>query len=270
MSLLKMPIINNPLEQFEIIKLIAIESPIFGYIQIALTNIGLSLLLVIPFIICLHLLSTMGSKLGRSNTYNLGMESLFGFVLNLIRDQVGPAGQSFLPVVYSLFLFILFANLVGLVPYSFGATTQFALTLGLSSTIVLGTTFLGLSLHGLKFFSLFVPAGTPLVLVPLLVVIETVSYTARALSLGIRLAANLISGHILLKIIATFSWHMASSSLLGFLLTPFPILLLSALYVLEAGVAFLQAYVFLLLTLSYIKDTMALHGESTPSPSASS
>jgi len=169
-----------------------------------------------------------------------------------------------------LFLFILFANLVGLVPYSFGATTQFALTLGLSSTIVLGTTFLGLSLHGLQFFSLFVPAGTPLVLVPLLVVIETVSYTARALSLGIRLAANLISGHILLKIIATFSWHMASSSLLGFLLTPFPILLLSALYVLEAGVAFLQAYVFLLLTLSYIKDTMALHGESTPSPSASS
>ena len=141
------------------------------------------------------------------------------------------------------------------------------LTLGLSSTIVLGVTFLGLRLHGFHFFSYFVPGGTPLALVPLLTLIETVSYVARAFSLGVRLSANMLAGHILLHLIASFSWKFITGSLIGLLLAPLPLILLTLLYGLEVGVALIQAYVFVLLTCSYIKDAIALHDES---PSTSS
>ncbi|CAB4424407.1 unnamed protein product [Rhizophagus irregularis] len=154
---------------------------------------------------------------------------------------------------------------LGLIPYSFTATAHFALTLGFSSTILLGVTLLGLHRHGLHFFSLFVPAGTPLPLVPLLVLIESVSYLARAFSLGIRLAANMLAGHILLHIIATFSWKFIVGSLLGIIMIPLPLLFLTLLYGLEIGVALIQAYVFVLLTCSYINDAISLHSENSPS-----
>jgi len=196
------------------------------------------------------------------------MESLFGSVLQVVKDQVGPTGQPYFPAIYSLFLFILFLNLVGLIPYSFTATAHFALTLGFSTTIIMGVTLLGLYLHGLRFFSLFVPAGTPLALVPMLVLIESVSYLARAFSLGIRLSANMLAGHILLHIIADFSWSFITGSLLGVILIPLPLLFLTLLYGLEIGVALIQAYVFVLLTCNYIKDAISLHNES-PSTSSS-
>ena len=251
--------IYNPLEQFEIINFIAMEGPLFGYIQIGLTNIGFYLLLASLFLIFLHLLYNREGVLGLGNTLMLCMESLFGFVLQLVKNQVGPTWQSYFPAVYSLFLFILSLNLVGLIPYSFTATAHFAFTLGLSSTIVLGVTFLGLRLHGFHFFSYFVPGGTPLALVPLLTLIETVSYVARAFSLGVRLTANMLAGHILLHLIGSFSWKFITGSLIGFLLAPVPLLLLTLLYGLEIGVALIQAYVFALLTCSYIKDAIFLH-----------
>jgi F-type H+-transporting ATPase subunit a len=189
------------------------------------------------------------------------METIFGFVLQLVKNQVGPTGQPYFPAIYSLFLFILFLNLVGLIPYSFTATAQFALTLGLSSTIILGVTILGLKLHGLHFFSLFVPAGTPLALVPLLTIIEAVSYVARAVSLGVRLSANMLAGHILLHLFSTFSWKFITGSFLGLLLAPLPLLFITLLYGLEIGVAFIQAFVFVLLTCSYIQDAIKLHGD---------
>ena len=192
------------------------------------------------------------------------MEYLFGFVLQLVKNQVGPSGQPYFPAIYSLFLFILLLNLIGLIPYSFTATAHFALTLGFSSTIVLGVTILGLNLHGLRFFSLFVPAGTPLALVPFLTLIEAVSYVARAVSLGVRLSANMLAGHILIHIIASFSWKFITGSLIGLLLAPLPILLLTLLFGLEIGVALIQAYVFVLLTCSYINDALTLHSENSP------
>lgn len=260
--------IYNPLEQFEIIKFIAMEGPLFGYIQIGLTNIGFYLLLASLFLIFLHLLYNKEGVLGLGNTLMLCVESLFGFILQLVKNQIGPKGQPYFPAIYSLFLFILFINLIGLIPYSFTATAHFALTLGFSSTILLGVTLLGLHRHGLHFFSLFVPAGTPLPLVPLLVLIESVSYLARAFSLGIRLSANMLAGHILLHIIASFSWKFIIGSLIGLLLTPLPLLFLTLLYGLEIGVALIQAYVFVLLTCSYINDAITLHEE--PSSASSS
>lgn len=253
--------IYNPLEQFEIVKFIAMEGPLFGYIQIGLTNIGFYLLLASLFLIFLHLLYNREAVLGLGNTLMLCMEMNFGFVLQLVKNQVGPSGQPYFPAIYSLFLFILFLNLVGLIPYSFTATAQFALTLGLSSTIILGVTILGLKLHGLHFFSLFVPAGTPLALVPLLTLIEAVSYVARAVSLGVRLSANMLAGHILLHLIASFSWKFITGSFLGLLLAPLPLLFITLLYGLEIGVAFIQAFVFVLLTCSYIQDAIKLHGD---------
>lgn len=259
---------HNPLEQFEIVKFIAMEGPLFGYIQFGLTNIGFYLFLASLFLIFLHLQYNREGVIGLGNTLMLCMESLFGFVLQLVKNQVGPKGQPYFPAIYSLFLFILFLNLIGLIPYSFTATAHFALTLGLSSTIVLGVTLLGLHRHGLHFFSFFVPAGTPLALVPLLVVIESVSYLARAFSLGIRLSANMLAGHILLHIISSFSWKFITGSLLGIIMIPLPLLLLTLLYGLEIGVALIQAYVFVLLTCSYINDVIYLHEE--PSSASSS
>jgi F-type H+-transporting ATPase subunit a len=256
--------IYNPLEQFEIFQFIAIEGPLFGYIQIGLTNIGFYLLLASLFLIFLHLLYNREGVLGLGNTLFLCMESLFGFVLQLVKNQVGSKGQPYFPALYSLFLFILLLNLIGLIPYSFCATAQFALTLGFSTTIVLGVTILGLKLHGFHFFSLFVPAGTPLALVPLLTFIESVSYVARAVSLGVRLSANMLAGHILLHLIGSFSWQFLTGSLIGVLLAPLPLLFLTLLYGLEVGVAFIQAYVFVLLTSSYINDGLSLHSENSP------
>jgi len=261
--------IYNPLEQFEIFKFIALEGPLFGYIQIGLTNIGFYLLLASLFLIFLHLQYNREGILGLGNTLMLCMESIFGFVLQLVKNQIGPSGQPYFPALYSLFLFILLLNLIGLIPYSFCATAQFALTLGLSTTIVLGVTILGLKLHGFRFFSLFVPAGTPLGLVPLLTLIETVSYVARAVSLGVRLFANMLAGHILLHLISSFSWKFITGSLIGLICAPLPLVFLTLLYGLEIAVAFIQAFVFVLLTSSYIKDALNLHDEPSSSPKIS-
>lgn len=252
---------HNPLEQFEIVKFIAMEGPLFGYIQLGLTNIGFYLFLASLFLIFLHLQYNKEGVLGLGNTLMLCIESLFGFVLQLVKNQVGRTGQPYFPAIYSLFLFILFLNLIGLIPYSFTATAHFALTLGFSSIIVLGVTILGLKLHGLHFFSLFVPAGTPLALVPFLTFIETVSYVARTVSLGVRLSANMLAGHILLHLISSFSWKFITGSLMGLIFAPLPLIFLTLLYGLEVGIAFIQAYVFVLLTCSYINDAINLHSE---------
>jgi F-type H+-transporting ATPase subunit a len=150
-------------------------------------------------------------------------------------------------------------NLIGLVPYSFAPTSHFALTFSLSFTIVLGATILGLSQHGLKFFSLFVPAGCPLALLPLLVLIEFISYLARNVSLGLRLAANILSGHMLLNILSGFTYNIMSSGILFFFVGIFPLGFIIAFSGLEFAIAFIQAQVFVVLSCSYIKDALELH-----------
>lgn len=165
----------------------------------------------------------------------------------------------FFPFISALFIYILINNLVGMVPYSFAPTSHFILTFSISFTVVIGATLLGFYIHDLKFFSLFVPSGCPLGLLPLLVIIEFISYLARNVSLGLRLAANIISGHLLLNILAGFTYSIMTSGILFFFLGLLPLGFILAFSGLEIGIAFIQAQVFVVLSASYIKDGLDLH-----------
>jgi F-type H+-transporting ATPase subunit a len=146
-----------------------------------------------------------------------------------------------------------------MIPYSFASTSHFVLTFALSFTIVLGATILGFQQHGLQFFSLLVPAGCPIGLLPLLVLIEFISYLARNISLGLRLAANILSGHMLLSILAGFTYNIMTSGVIFFFLGLIPLSFIIAFSGLELGIALIQAQVFVVLTSGYIKDGLDLH-----------
>jgi F-type H+-transporting ATPase subunit a len=176
-----------------------------------------------------------------------------------VREQIGIRNEIYLPFIYSLFFFIIISNLIGNIPYSFTITTSIILSVGLSFTIFIGVTVLSLFKHGLHFFSFFIPGGTPLALVPLLVLIEVISYLARALSLGVRLFANVMAGHTLLKILSTFLYQLFTSSIIIAILTLIPFAIFVAIIGLEIAVSIIQAYVFVLLTSSYLKDAIELH-----------
>ncbi|PIM97137.1 hypothetical protein CDL12_30394 [Handroanthus impetiginosus] len=212
--------ITSPLDQFEIRNLLSLDAPILGNLSLSLTSI------------------------------------VHGIVVNQINAK---NGQVYFPLMYTLFVFILMNNLIGLVPYSFASTSHFALTFSLSFTIVLGATLLGLNKHGLEFFSLFVPAGTPIALLPLLVIIEFISYLARNISLGLRLGANILSGHLLLTILSGFTYNIMTSGFIFFFLGFFPIAFIVAFSGLEFAIAFIQAQVFIILSCSYVKDALELH-----------
>jgi F-type H+-transporting ATPase subunit a len=177
-----------------------------------------------------------------------------------VTNQINPTkGQIYFPFIYTLFIFILVNNLIGMVPYSFASTSHFIFTFSLSFTVVLGATILGFQKHGLEFFSLLVPAGCPLALLPLLVLIEFISYLSRNVSLGLRLGANILSGHMLLNILAGFTYNIMTSGFIFFFLGLIPLAFIIAFSGLELGIAFIQAQVFVVLTSSYIKDALDLH-----------
>jgi len=252
---------HNPLEQFEILDFLFLAAPLWNNqegFKLSLTNIGFYLLIVLAVVLAFNLLTNNNGRV-IANRWSIAHEGAFGSILTMVRDQIGPSNEVYVPFLYSLFSFILFSNLVGMVPYSFTPTSHLVLACSMSFTILIGVTILGLLRHGLKFFGLFIPSGTPLGLVPVLVIIETVSYVARLFSLGIRLGANMIAGHCLLKIISTFTWKIIIGSSIGIILGILPILFLTALSALELAIAFLQAYVFTILTCTYIRDGINLH-----------
>lgn len=249
----------SPLDQFEIRDLLSINAPILGNFTFSLTNIGLYLLIGGFLVFFIALLSTNTNKI-ISNSWSLPQEALYATVHGIVTGQINKTnGQVYFPFMYVLFVFILINNLIGMVPYSFASTAHFALTFSLSFTIVLGATILGFNKHGLKFFSLFVPSGCPLALLPLLVLIEFISYLARNVSLGLRLAANILSGHMLLNILSGFTYNIMNSGFIFFFLGLFPLAFIIAFSGLELGIAFIQAQVFVVLSCSYIKDALELH-----------
>ena len=250
--------INNPLEQFEIIDFIYILAPIFGFTKVSLTNIGFYLILVFTLVLIMNLFANNNKKI-LANRWSISTESTYGSILNMVREQVGPANELYVPFIFTLFSFILFSNLLGLIPYSFTATSHLVMNLSLSTAILFGVTIIGFQRHGLKFFALFLPSGTPLALVPLLVILELVSYLSRVFSLGVRLTANMIGGHVLLKIISTFMWKMIMAGPILFIVSLLSLAFLTALIGLELAIAILQAYVFTILTCSYLKDVIDLH-----------
>jgi F-type H+-transporting ATPase subunit a len=179
-------------------------------------------------------------------------EMSYEFIANMIRENVGAEGRKYFPFIFTLFMFILVGNLVGMIPFSYTFTSQIIVTFAMAATIFIGVTVIGLVRHGVHFFSLFVPSGTPLILAPLLIPIEIISYFVRPVSLSVRLFANMMAGHTMMKVFGTFT------AMLG-LLGVAPIVLLVALTGFEIMVAVLQAYVFTVLTCLYLNDAIHLH-----------
>jgi F-type H+-transporting ATPase subunit a len=250
---------QSPLDQFIIRDLFSIKGDLLPYIQISLTNIGLYLL-IITFIIFMYYLLATNYNILTPNYWSISQESIYQTVYSIVVNQINAnKGQMFFPLISALFIYILINNLVGMVPYSFAPTSHFILTFSISFTVVIGATILGFQIHRLKFFSLFVPSGCPLGLLPLLVLIEFISYLARNVSLGLRLAANVLSGHMLLNILGGFTYNIMSKGLLYFFLGLLPLLFIVAFSGLEIGIAFIQAQVFVVLSSSYIKDALELH-----------
>jgi F-type H+-transporting ATPase subunit a len=250
--------INSPLEQFEVLPFISVSAPIFGEFNLSLTNLTFYTIIVVFLVLSLHIVANNHYKLIPSK-WSVALESAYASVQGMVRDQIGSTNEIYTPFIYSLFFFVIIANLTGNVPYSFTITTSVIVSIGLSVMIFIGVTTLGLSIHGVHFFSYFIPSGTPLVLVPMLVLIELISYLARAVSLGVRLFANMVAGHTLLKILSTFLAKLFTSGLIVAVLTLIPFAIFVALIGLELAVSVIQAYVFCVLTCSYLKDRINLH-----------
>ena len=251
--------IISPLDQFEIRNLFSIDTPLLGNINLSITNIGLYMTIAAFLAFTVSILATNYSVI-IPNSWSLSQETLYATLHSIVINQINNKnGQVYFPFMYALFIFILINNLIGMVPYSFASTSHFILTFSLSFTVVLGATVLGFQKHGLKFFSLFVPAGCPLPLLPLLVLIEFISYLARNVSLGLRLAANILSGHMLLNILSGFTFNIMNSGIFYFFVGLLPLTFIIAFAGLEFAIAFIQAQVFVVLSSSYIKDALDLH-----------
>ena len=253
-------LLYSPMDQFEI-------KPFFGeflglnYTPVGLlTNIMVYISLVVAFIIYFYIYGTFKDNI-KINGWSFSAEAIYFTIYNMVIGQIGATvGLFFFVFIFVLFIYILFSNLMGLIPYNFATTAHLVSTLSMSSSIWFGVTIIGLVLHALKFFTLFSPEGTPLPLVPLLALIELISYIAKGLSLGIRLGANLISGHLLLLILAGFG-YLGLTAGIGISLSggSIAIALITAISGLELAIAGIQSYVYSILTSSYIKDSVSLH-----------
>ena len=187
-------------------------------------------------------------------------ESLFEFVFyNVLSENIKKGGSAYFPIILTIFIYILSCNLIGMIPYSFTVTSHIVITLGLAIVAFTGINIIGLSIHGFHFFSLFLPGGAPLALAPLLIPIELVSYSFRVVSLALRLFANMMSGHCLLKILAGFAWTMLSAGGILSVVHLLPLVVIFAIVGLELSIAFLQAYVFSVLLCIYLNDAISLH-----------
>jgi F-type H+-transporting ATPase subunit a len=187
-------------------------------------------------------------------------ESAYEFVQDMVAGQIGDEGRRFFPFVFSLFMFILFGNLLGLLPYAFTFTSHIAVTFALAAVVIVLVTLVALATHGLRFFTYFFPEGAPKALAPLIIPIELISYLSRPVSLSVRLFANMVAGHVMLKVFASFVVMIGSAAgVFGILGATLPLAVNVALIGFELLVAFLQAYVFAILTSIYLHDAVHLH-----------
>ena len=239
----------NPLAQFEITTLVPIQ---LGGVDASFTNSGLFMVVAVTAITLFLTLSMRPHRLVPGRWQSMA-ELSYEFIASMVRENVGTEGRPYFPFIFSLFMFILFANLIGLVPYSFTFTSHIIVTFAMAITVFLGVTVIGIIRHGLRFFTLFLPSGVPMVMAPLLIPIEIVSYLSRPVSLSIRLFANMMAGHTMLKVFAGFVVP------LGILGGWAPLAVDVALTGFEFLVAVLQAYVFTILTCLYLNDAINLH-----------
>ena len=239
---------HGPLEQFLIKPLIEIK---VGGVDLSFTNSALFMTIAVV-VICLFLTLSMGRKSAVPGRWQSMAEMSYEFVANLIRETIGAEGRKYFPIIFTLFMFILFGNLLGMVPYSFTFTSHIAVTFAMALVVFVFVTILAIVKHGVHFFSFFVPPGAPKAMWPLLIPIEVISYLSRPISLSVRLFANMLAGHTLLKVFAGFVVALGAAGIV-------PLAFIVALTGLEILIAFLQAYVFTILTCLYINDALHLH-----------
>ena len=238
----------DPLHQFKVEPLIPIH---IGGLNVSYTNAALLMTVAVVLITTLTVLGTRKRALVPGRWQSIA-ELSYEFVADMLETNVGHGGRQFFPFVFSLFMFILFANFLGLIPYSYTVTSQIIVTFALAAVVFIGVTIVGIVKHGFHFLRLFVPHGVPAVLLLLLVPIELLSYCIRPFTLSIRLFANMLAGHTMLAIFGGFA---ASIGFLGI----FPLGINILLVALEVLVAALQAYVFAILTCLYLSDAINLH-----------
>jgi F-type H+-transporting ATPase subunit a len=244
----------DPIHQFAITNLVDFGT--IGGVHFAFTNSALFMVLIVALIAGFLILGTSGAALVPGRLQSLA-EISYEFVANMLRESAGTDGMRFFPFVFSLFMFVLFANLLGLFPYFFTVTSHIVITAALAVTVILLVIGYGFYRNGLKFLNLFVPHGVPGYLMPLVVAIEVLSFLSRPISLSVRLFANMLAGHITLKVFASFILMLGAFGFAGWLGAIIPFFMTVALTALETLVAFLQAYVFAILTCMYLND--ALH-----------
>lgn len=243
----------DPIHQFHINPIVPIH--IGGY-DLSFTNSSLFMVAVVLLASAFLYLTTSSRALVPGRLQSIS-EMSYEFVANMLRDAAGSHGMKFFPLVFSLFMFVLVANLLGLFPYFFTVTSHIIVTFCLA-ILVIGTVIVyGFAKHGLHFLKLFVPSGVPIVLMPLVVAIEIISFLSRPISLSVRLFANMLAGHITLKVFSGFVVSMSALGIAGTAGAVLPLAMAVALTGLEVLVAFLQAYVFAVLTCMYLND--ALH-----------
>ena len=241
---------TNPMHQFEVYK-IGPEINLSG-INLSFTNASLFMTISSVLILLFLFLGTKKKSLIPSKIQFIS-EMSYTFIAKMINDTAGSSAKSFFPFIFTLFMFVLFANMVGMLPYSFTVTSHIIVTFALAAIVFIGVTVLGFIKHGFKYLELFVPKGVPMILLPLIFIIEIISYLSRPVSLSVRLFANMMAGHTMLKV---FGGFVISLGLLGGWL---PLGFSVALTGLEILIAFLQAYVFTILTCSYLNDALNLN-----------
>ena len=239
---------HSPLEQFEITPFVHFE---VGSVDLAFTNSSLAMVITIA-VITLFLTLSVNTRSIIPSRVQLISELSYGFIAQLLKDTVGEQGGKYFPFVFTIFMFVLIGNMVGMLPYSFTFTSHIIVTFALAAVVFIGVTILGFAKHGMQFFSFFVIPGLPWYMLPLLIPIEVISYLSRPISLSVRLFANMLAGHTLLKVFAGFIVPLGLAGIL-------PLAFIVALTGLEILIAFLQAYVFAILTCLYINDALHLH-----------
>ena len=240
--------VSAPLEQFVIKPLVPLH---IGHLDISYTNSALLMTIVVALIMLLLVGATRRAALVPGRLQSLA-ELSYEFVAGMVRENVGTDGIEFFPLIFSIFMFILFSNFLGLVPYSFTVTGQVIVTLALALFVFILATIVGFVRHGAHFLSFFFPPGAPVFMAPVLIPIEIISYLSRPVSLSIRLFANMMAGHTMMAVFAGFTITLG---LFGVL----PIAINVAMFALEMIVCALQAYVFTILTCLYLRDAIHLH-----------
>jgi F-type H+-transporting ATPase subunit a len=240
--------VANPVEQFKIQPLVPLE---VGGVNLSFTNSALFMVVSVVLVFAFLTLSVRGRALVPGRWQSLA-EIFYEFVANMIRDNVGSEGRKYFPFIFSLFMFVLFGNLLGMIPYTFTYTSHIIVTFGLAVVVFVGVTIIGFARHGLHYLRMFFPQGAPLATAVILVPIELISYCSRPFSLAIRLFANMTVGHIILKVMAGF---VVALGVFGIL----PMAFLGGVTILEFGIAVLQAYVFAILSCIYLHDAIHMH-----------